>query len=219
MNKGIVIAGATGEVGKRLVEKLIAHNSDNTIHILVRKESALFDARVQQHVVNFSELESFKLGKGFDMAYSCLGTTIKSAGSKEKFKYVDHDLTLKFANWTHQHGCSNFACISAIGANKTSNNFYLSVKGETEHNLTQIGFKHLWLIRPSLLLGQRDEFRLGEYLGSLLSIFISPFMLGPLAKYKPVQMLQVAETMASFLDSSNEKEGCHVIQGKTLTNP
>lgn len=219
MNKGIVIAGATGEVGKRLVEKLIVHNPNDEIHVLVREESALFDECVKQHIINYDELESFKLGSGFDMAYSCLGTTIKSAGSKEKFKYVDHELTLKFANWAHQHGCSKFACISAIGANKISNNFYLSVKGETEHDLTQVGFKHLWLIRPSLLLGQRDEFRLGEYLGSLISIFVSPFMVGPLAKYKPVQMLQVAETMSKLLDATNEKEGCHVIQGKALTNP
>ena len=219
MNKGIVIAGATGEIGKRLVEKLIAHNPNYIIHVLVRKESSLFDERVQQHVVNFSELESFKLGSGFDTAYSCLGTTIKTAGSKEQFKYVDHGLTLKFAQWAHQHGCANFACISAIGANKTSNNFYLAVKGETEHDLTQIGFKYLWLIRPSLLLGQRDEFRLGEYLGALLSIFIGPFMIGPLSKYKPVQMLQVAQTMAKLLDTTDEKEGCHVIEGKALINP
>ena len=219
MNKGIVIAGATGEVGKRLVEKLIAHNPNHQIHVLVRTESPLFDERVQQHIISYDTLDTFKLSSGFDMAYSCLGTTIKTAGSKAQFKYVDHDLTLKFANWAHQHGCSNFACISAIGANKTSHNFYLAVKGETEHDLTQIGFKHLWLIRPSLLLGQRDEFRLGEYLGALLSMFISPFMVGPLAKYKPVQMLQVAETMAKLSDNNDEKEGCHVIQGQALINP
>jgi uncharacterized protein YbjT (DUF2867 family) len=216
MDKGIVIAGATGEVGKRLVEKLIARNPNHAIHALVRAHSPLFDDRVQQHIVSYDELDTFKLPSGIYMAYSCLGTTIKTAGSQEKFKQVDHGLTLKFANWAHQHGCQNFACISAVGANKTSQNFYLSVKGQTEHDLTQIGFRNLWLIRPSLLLGQRDEFRLGEYLGALLSKMITPFIQGSLSKYRPVQMLQVAQTMATLMDRQDEKEGCYVIEGNAL---
>lgn len=218
MNKGIVVAGATGEVGKRLVEKLIARNPNTHIHVLVRAKSDLFDDRVQQHIVDFSQLDSYKLDVSFDMAYCCLGTTIKRAGSKNAFKLVDHNLILQFAHWAKQHGTKKFACISAIGANAKSSNFYLAVKGETEHALTQMNWRHLWLIRPSLLLGQRDEFRFGEYLGSIISLFISPFMFGPLHKYKPIHMLQVAQKMAELINKEDEKEGCYVLEGKALFN-
>ncbi len=218
MDKGIVVAGATGEVGRRLVEKLIAHNPNTPIHVLVRAKSSLFSDAVEQHIVDLDNLSDFKLNETLEMAYSCLGTTIKTAGSKDAFKHVDHNLTVKFAQWAHDNGCQNFACISAIGANAKSSNFYLSVKGQTEHDLTQMGFKLLWLIRPSLLLGDRDEFRLGEYLGSLLSLFISPFLRGPLSKYKPIHMIRVAHTMAELTRKLDDKEGCHVLQGQTLFN-
>ncbi|MFT5592631.1 MAG: hypothetical protein ACI8SR_000993 [Oceanicoccus sp.] len=219
MNKGIVVAGATGEVGRRLVEKLIVHNLNADIHVLVRAKSNLFDERVQQHIVDFSQLDSYKLDISFDIAYCCLGTTIKRAGSQSAFKCVDHNFILQFAHWAQHHGAKKFACISAIGANAKSSNFYLAVKGETEHALTQMDWHHLWLIRPSLLLGQRDEFRLGEYLGSIVSLFIAPLMFGPLQKYKPIHMLQVAQKMAELVSNKDEKEGCYILEGKALFNP
>lgn len=217
MNKGVAIAGATGEVGKRLVKQLIAHNPKTPIFALVRKKSDELPPQVTQHEVDFNNLGEFKLNGQIHMAYCCLGSTIKKAGSKQAFQKVDHHYPVVFADWVKQHGCESFACITAVGANHLSKNFYLKVKGDTEHDLTQKGFRHLWLIRPSLLLGQRDEFRLGEYIGAIASRLISPFLIGPLAMYKPIQMMEVASTMAKLADKTEEtKEGCHVLQGQSL---
>jgi len=217
MNKGIAIAGATGEVGKRLVEKLIAHNANTPIFALVRKISSELPAQVIQHEVDFNNLSKLKLDHQIDMAFCCLGSTIKKAGSKQAFQKVDHHYPLLFADWAKQHGSESFACITAVGANHLSKNFYLKVKGDAEHDLIQKGFRHLWLIRPSLLLGPRDEFRLGEYIGAIVGRLISPFLIGPLIKYKPIQMMEIANTMAKLVEHiEDSKEGCHVLQGKHL---
>ncbi|GAA6133308.1 hypothetical protein NBRC116188_00970 [Oceaniserpentilla sp. 4NH20-0058] len=79
-----------------------------------------------------------------------------------------------------------------------------------------MNFKHLWLIRPSLLLGDRAEFRLGEYLGTLIGKITAPLMQGPLLKYRPIPMIELAETMALLAETHNTKEGCHVLEGKYL---
>lgn len=216
MDKGIVIAGATGEVGRRLVEKLIVQNPSTQIHALVRKHSPLFSSKVQQHVVDFNDLEEYPLNAAFSLAICCLGTTIKQAGSEESFKRVDHDYALSFARWVQLHGCREFAVISSVGANAKSDNFYLSVKGKMEHDLNQMKWDRLWLLRPSLLLGPRHEFRLAEYAGAILSRLISPFLMGSLSKYKPIHMLKVAQTLANLAHSHDKKEGCFVLEGSAL---
>lgn len=216
MNKGIVIAGATGEVGKRLAEKLIARNLNTPIYALVRQISTDLPESIHQYVVDFNALEDTQIPIDFDMAYCCLGTTIKKAGTKAAFEKVDYEYPIAFAKWAKAKGCQKFACITSVGANHNSKNFYLQVKGKTEHDLTQIGFSHLWLIRPGLLLGNREEFRLGEYLGALAGRLVSPFLTGKLAKYKAVQMMDVAQVMAELANKENPREGCHVLEGKRL---
>lgn len=216
MNKGVVIAGATGEVGRRLAENLVAHNPNTPIYALVRQISPLLPDSVIQVVVNFDNLDRTQIPTPFHMAYCCLGTTIKTAGNQDAFKKVDHEYALKFAQWVQAQDCSQFACISAVGANRLSNNFYLSVKGQLEHDLAQMNWDHLWLIRPSLLLGPRQEFRLGEYLGTIASQIITPFMVGPLKKYKPIHMLKVADVLAKLATQESDKTGCRVLEGHAL---
>jgi len=216
MVKGILVAGATGEVGKRLVEKLIVQNPSTPIHALVRRVSDSIPKEVTQHVVDFDNLDTIVLTEAFYMAYCCLGTTIKQAGSKQAFKNVDYGYVLAFAHLAQRHGINHFCCISAVGANKHASNFYLAVKGETEHHLSQMNWHQLWLVRPSLLLGPRTEFRLAEYLGGILSRVISPFLKGPLLKYKPIHMIQVAEVMARLIRKDVTTDGTTVLEGKAL---
>lgn len=216
MNKGIVIAGATGEVGRRLAENLIARNLNTPIYALVRGHSALLPEGITQILVDFNQLKNTQLPGPISMGYCCLGTTIKQAGSQQAFKQVDHDYALNFAHWVQSKGATQFACISSVGANRRSKNFYLAVKGQLEHDLAQMNWAHLWLLRPSLLLGPRQAFRLGEYLGAILSQFISPFLIGPLKKYKPIHMLKVAETLAQLAVQESDKTGCKVLEGSAL---
>lgn len=216
MNKRFIVAGATGEIGRRLVQTLVVQNPNAEIHLLVRAHSQLFGDDIQQHVVDFDKLDEFKLDLTFDRAFCCLGTTIKQAGSQANFKHVDHHLILQFAHWSQAHGCVEFACISAVGANTKSSNFYLATKGQTERDLQQMHWQALWFIRPSLLLGHRDEFRLGEYLGAIIGRLISPFLVGRLTKYKPINMLRVAQVMADLPEYSADGQNHTILEGKDL---
>src|SRR5690606_38409339 len=118
---------------------------------------------------------------------------IKSAGSKDNFYKVDHDLVIGFARWAKGLGASKFLYVSATGADPSSSIFYNKVKGETEADLKAVGFDYLGLFRPSLLLGNRNEFRVGE---AVASIVLKPLVWLKLAKnIRPIHEHQVAKAM------------------------
>jgi uncharacterized protein YbjT (DUF2867 family) len=111
-----------------------------------------------------------------DAAICATGTTIKKAGSKEAFRSVDHDLPLSFARLAHQAGAQSIALVSAIGASADSSFFYARVKGELERDIQEIGFRSLTILRPSMIGGEREEFRLAESLVLRLSHFLAPVL-------------------------------------------
>jgi uncharacterized protein YbjT (DUF2867 family) len=139
-------------------------------------------------------------------AFSSLGTTIKQAGSKDRFFHIDHDLVIEFAKWTKTLGASKFLYVSASGASIDSSIFYSQTKGKTEEDLKSIGFDYLGLFRPSLLLGNRSEFRLGE---QIATIFMKPLVWLKLFKnVRPIYDYQVAKGMvkAALAQNSNSVE-------------
>ena len=150
-----------------------------------------------------------------DDVYCCLGTTIKKAGSQEAFKKVDHTLVVTVAGLMKKHGAEQFPVISAMGANKDSKVFYNRVKGEMEAALQELGYPCLRIIRPSLLLGPREEFRLGEKLAVILTPLLKPILLGSLKKYRPVEAEKVAQFMVKV---AREKSvvGVHVYESDVI---
>jgi len=133
-------------------------------------------------------------------AFSCLGTTIKVAGSKEKFYAIDHDLVIAFASWAKKLGAAKFLYVSSMSANASSSVFYSKVKGETEEHLKALNFDYLGLFRPSLLLGNRHEFRLGE---QVATIVMKPMVWLKLAKnIRPIHDYQVAKAMVTTVNQS-----------------
>jgi uncharacterized protein YbjT (DUF2867 family) len=144
---------------------------------------------------------------GVDAVFCALGTTIKVAGSQERFRYVDHDLPLLAARVAHARNVPHYLLVSALGANARSRVFYNRVKGETEEDLRAIGFRTLTIARPSLLLGERTEYRLGERVAAKLAWLMPPSM-------KPVQAADVAKAMiaSAFEDGS----GVRVIESKQM---
>jgi uncharacterized protein YbjT (DUF2867 family) len=148
------------------------------------------------------------------VAFCALGTTIATAGSKEAFYQVDHDLVLAFAKNAKAAGASTFVLVSSVGAEARSSNFYLKVKGEIEKDLESIGFNSLIILRPSMLMGERKEFRLGELIGKGAMTLFNPLMFGSLSKYKGIQGKTVAKAMLR-LGKENLK-GVHVLEGDAL---
>jgi uncharacterized protein YbjT (DUF2867 family) len=159
------VVGATGLVGRETVRVLL--EGGDRVVAWVRRSSGLQHPALIERVVDFEQLDTaFVVGPGElpDVAVCCLGTTIKQAGSQERFRRVDHDYVLAFARAARQAGARTFAVVTALGADAKSLVFYNRVKGEVEQALAALGFESLVIARPSLLLGEREQGRLGERL-------------------------------------------------------
>lgn len=203
----VFMAGSTGEVGKRVLQNLLEQNEIAEIHLFLRTSLSLANPKVQQHIIDFQNMDMHSIPNPNNLktiALCTLGTTIKKAGSQPAFKAVDYNAVLNFANFCIKNNSRMFAVLSSVDANKNHHNFYLNVKGEMEEAIKSLPFATTWILRPSLLVGKRVEFRLGETLANLASKFISPLLIGRYGKYRPIEMDAVAKAMS------------HLLQKKTL---
>jgi uncharacterized protein YbjT (DUF2867 family) len=195
--KTAIVLGATGLIGKKVTEYLLKNDSYSTVIILVRKPLNINHHKLKQHIFNYDAIDNTLL-KGDDL-FCCLGTTIKTAGSKEAFRKVDLDYVVNVAKASKVNGINHFAVISAMGANKNSTVFYNQIKGEMEESIKAVGFNSTYIIRPSLLLGDRKEFRFGELIGKFFMITLS-FLIPK--KYRAIYDVQVAIAMIHFMNQN-----------------
>jgi uncharacterized protein YbjT (DUF2867 family) len=209
MPKRVLFAGATGLVGSRLLRLLQCDDRVERVTLAVRRETGLQGGKVQSVVVDFRLLASpDAVFPTCDAAVCCLGTTLKAAGSREAFLAVDRDAVVSFAKQAKAAGARTFVVVSALGADAGSSLFYSRVKGETEDALRTIGFSSLHLVRPSLLVGHRQEFRLAGRLGIAVAPLLKILLAGPLAKWAPVDAEDVAVQLQSAL--FDERPGVHI---------
>jgi uncharacterized protein YbjT (DUF2867 family) len=211
-----LVLGASGLVGKELVQQLVDSPHYASITILVRREMDWESEKLQQKIVDFNILEQYASLFSVDDIYSCLGTTIKKAKTKENFIKVDYEYTMKAAKLAERQGVRNFLVISSIGAKPNSIFFYSQVKGKMEEELKKLSIQGIHIFRPSLLLGDRDEFRFGEKMVEKVS-GIFPFLYsGPLEKYKPIAAEQVAKGM--YKTALLDKTGIHIYESYAIAN-
>ncbi len=190
-----LIAGATGLVGGELLTQLLAAAEYDRVVAVVRRPLALRHPKLVVVVADFAALEQVAAQLNGDDAFCCLGTTIRTAGSREAFRAVDHAAVLAFAWAAQRGGVKRFFLVSSLGADPTSRIFYSRVKGETEAALVVLGFATLAVFRPSLLLGRRVQFRLGERLSAALLWILEPLLVGRLRKYRSIEATVVARAM------------------------
>lgn len=195
--KTALIAGATGLTGNELVKILLDHPAYDKIYVLARRPLDIQHPKLEQIRVHFSRLEDYKDYFQVDEVFCCLGTTIKKAGSQNAFRKVDYDYPTALGALAKSAGAQKFLVISAMGADARSNIFYNRVKGQMEDRLKGLDLPVLHIFRPSLLLGDRPEFRFGEKAASLLAPIFSPLLRGGMAKYKPIEAKQVALAMCA----------------------
>lgn len=173
----VLVAGATGLVGREIVSALLADNSIEVIHCVGRRPMALKHPKLQNHVVDFAALPTFPK---VDECYIALGTTIKVAGSQAAFKAVDLEAVVAVAKAAQTAGATKFGIVSAMGANPKSRVFYNRIKGEMELALASLGLQSLVIARPSLLDGNRTALgqpeRAGEGFGLLLMRTLRPVL-------------------------------------------
>ena len=187
--RSALLVGATGLVGGHCLEQLSADPFYGRVIILVRRRvERSLPAKVEQHIVDFDRLDALPSDVRADHVYCTLGTTIKQAGSPEAFRKVDLDYPLAVARLTLQRGAEHFLVVSSLGSNPRARVLYSRVKGEMEEQLSAMPFKRITILRPSLLLGERKEFRLGEEIAKRVGFLMT-------SSYKPVEARRVAAAM------------------------
>ncbi len=197
MERTALIVGASGLIGGYLVRSLLEDEEYQHVIVLTRRELALQHYKLEKRIVDFEGMEKTLKGLKVHDAFCTLGTTIRKAGSPVAFRKVDFEYPVRTATVALKAGAQRFLAVTSLGADATSSNLYLRTKGELEQALRVEGFKGLILFRPSILLGERHEFRLGEKFGIAALKLASPFMRGRLKKYKPIQASTVAAAMVA----------------------
>lgn len=214
MSNTAIVLGASGLVGNEVLQTLLNNADFNLIKIFIRKPLSIEHPKLEQHIINFDVIKNYSGSITGDVVFCCLGTTIKTAGSKEAFRKVDYAYPLAFANIAKQNEVKKFILISSLGADKNSSNFYLRVKGEVEEALKQLEFKSLITLRPSMLLGDRKEFRLGESIGKVMIKGLGFLFIGGLKKYKAIEAAVVAKAMVKL--SQSELPGFNIFESDRL---
>ena len=195
MQKTALLAGASGLIGSQLLPLLL--NSERYAKVIVvgRKAVPVMHPKLVQVVTELGKLEDVRLKLIADDVYCCLGTTMKQAGSKEAFFKVDFLYVVQLAALSAGNFAAQFMVVSSMGANAESSVYYSRVKGEMEAAVGQTPFRAIHIFRPSLLLGERAQPRLGERVAAVVLRAVSPLMRGPLLKYRPVTGATVAAAM------------------------
>jgi uncharacterized protein YbjT (DUF2867 family) len=194
----VLLAGATGLIGGAFVAYIA--NSGHDLHILGRREAQGVPANTHQHIAASADWPAIIGSIKADVAISCLGTTMRIAGSKEAFAAVDLDLVRAFALAAYQAGARHFIGVSSVGADPASSNFYLKTKGQAEQGVSALGFERVDFLRPGLLRGTRGgTFRSAEALGMLISPMTDLLLMGPLRKYRSILAHDVACALARLV--------------------
>lgn len=205
----IVIAGATGLVGKQLVS-ILAGRADVETHILVRHMAGPAPQTVIVHKAPVADWADEVAAIKADIAISCLGSTMKAAGSKAAFRAVDFGLVSTLATAAHKAGARHMIAVTSVGASARSNNFYLRTKGEAEAAISQTGFDRVDLLHPGLLTGgERSESRPGESIAALLAPLTDRLMPGPLSRYRSIPALIVAQAIATLAVAGGKGQHIH----------
>jgi uncharacterized protein YbjT (DUF2867 family) len=165
------------------------------VRVLGRSHFARRHRKLETHRIDFDRLEENPSLLRADDVFCCLGTTIAKAGSQEAFRKVDFTYVVEAARVASDAGAEQFLVVSAVGADPSSRVFYNRVKGEMEAAVKRLPFRALWIVRPSLLLGDRKEFRLGERIAELVSRPLAIFFFGRYRRYRPVHARDVAAAM------------------------
>lgn len=189
--KALVI-GATGATGKDLVKQLLNDPDYEEVNVFVRKPLETENPKLKNHLVDFDKPGEWKdLVKG-DVAFSCLGTTLKNAGSKEAQRKVDYDYQYNFAKTAKENGVEDYILVSSYGASPKSKIFYSKMKGDLEESVKNLHFNKITIFQPGML-ERKDTERTGEVLGGKIIKFANKF--GILTHQKPLPTDVLAQAM------------------------
>ncbi|MFQ2124624.1 NAD(P)H-binding protein [Aeromonas jandaei] len=203
----ILIAGASGLIGRELIKQLPA---EHELTLLCRKPG-----KEAHHwlPVDFDDLASVTLPRPVDIAFCALGTTRKDAGSAEAFRRVDLDYVIAFAELARRHGCQRLIVVSSMGARASSPALYTRTKGEMEQALLAQSWPRLAIVRPAMLLGDRQPPRRSEQIFQTIYPLFRPLLVGKLARWRAIEASKVAHAMITL---SRQPAGCEIVENEQL---
>lgn len=200
----VLLVGATGLVGGHCLTRLLADPDFNQVTVLARHSLGRTDPKLMVHLVDFDHLRDQAQAIAADAVLCCLGTTHRASGSPEVFAKIDHIHVAELARLSAARGALRFVLVSAVGADPSSPVFYNRVKGRAEAAVSELPFKAVHILRPSLLLGERREARPVEDWSKHFAPVWSLFAWGPFNRYRPVQAETVAARMVELAKSDQE---------------
>jgi len=206
MKKTAIILGATGLTGGIILNKLIADERYESIKLFSRSKIEGLPSKVTQFIGDLLHLESFKTDFKADEVYCCIGTTSKKTPDKALYKQIDFGIPATAAKLSKENNIPTFLVISAMGANKNSSVFYNKVKGEMEQTVLNQNIKNTFILRPSLIGGNRKEKRLLENIGLAVFKIVQPLFIGKLKEYKIIQPETIAKAMIQLANNNKYSE-------------
>lgn len=203
-----LVAGPTGVVGRVLVAQLLANPRYNRVKVLTRRPLAVTDAKLETILLPAGKLSALGEALRADHIFCCLGTTLAVAGSRAAFERVDYHLVLDLARAALAQAATQFLVVSAAGSALKSPSFYSRVKARMELSVSELGYASVQIVRPSLLIAEREERRPGEWLAQKLAPLLSPLMIGKLAIYRAIPAEDVATALITL--AARNAPGVHI---------
>jgi|TARA_B110000438_G_scaffold184342_1_gene176065 uncharacterized protein YbjT (DUF2867 family) len=193
--KTALIFGSSGLIGNQLLSKIIESNNYNKIKLFVRSVPEINDPKIEIIKTNFNNLKNHKKDIKGDDCFFCIGTTKKNTPDKEEYRRIEYNIPVEIAQIAKSNSVNSFLYVSSGFADPKNSGAYLRNKGEVEEELKKLNFLTLGIMRPSFLIGNRKEKRMGEKIGIFIFKMLAPLFLGPLKKMKPIHSETVANAM------------------------
>ena len=203
--KTALLFGSSGLVGGHLLNQLIKDTNYSKVKLFVRSVPEISDPKVETIKTDFNNLEKYKEDIKGDDCFFCIGTTKKNSPDKDEYRRVELDVPKEVAKIAKSNLVNSFIFVSALYANPKSSGEYIRFKGQVEEELKRLNFPKLGIMRPSFLIGERKEKRASETIGIFVFKLLSPLLLGPLKKMKPIHSETVAKAMIRTANENLEK--------------
>jgi len=203
--KTALLFGASGLVGSHVLNQLISNNSYSKIKLFVRSSIDISDPKIEIIQTDFNNLENHREDIKGDDCFFCIGTTKQNSPDKSEYRRVELEVPKQIAQIAKSNSVNSFVFISSGYADPKSSGDYLKFKGEVEEELKRLNFPKLGIMRPSFLLGDRKEKRIGEKIGIFVFKLLSPLFLGPLKKMKPIHSATVAKAMIAITQNDSSQ--------------
>ena len=203
--KTALLFGSSGLIGGHLTKQLIENSSYSKVKLFVRSDPKINDPKIEVIKTDFNNLQNHKDEITGDDCFFCIGTTKQNAPDKDEYRRIEYNIPVEIAKIAKSNSIKSFLYVSSGFADPKSSGAYLKNKGDVEEELKSLNFLTLGIMRPSFLIGDRKEKRIGEKIGIFIFKLISPFFLGPLKKMKPINSEKVAKAMIKIANENLRK--------------